>query len=557
MRRESIAWYWGFYEGKKLALVFTSALLVLQPIALMAILYGIRSQFDSSIAEGRLAMLLPVSIGLILLYLFSGGLALYIRSRILRMTHEVIIELRREIATRLYAFSRQVYARFDRNRLQTLLVQDVIRVDIMTDAFAGQLIPGVVIVVTMTAFLVGINVSLFALLACLFPALVLLERFLRPMLRQLVQGHHRTYEDLQRKTLFGLEALDLTHARGVARLEVEEQVDATDRFRLVSTRLALFREAMSFAQDVFVLITSVVCLMLGAWFVVEEQMSLGELLAFYMAVLVMRPHLRTCWAALPGIAEGVESLNSIYRWVNQPDSPPRFGDGVIAFSGEVRFRKVNFSYSAKPLLRDIDLQLRPGETTTILGPNGAGKSTIAYLLLGFYQPQSGSILVDGLPLESLAISPFRQQLGVVPQHPLLFQGTILDNITYGITEYDEQAVKTACRLARADEFIRLLPEGYNSPVGDNGMLLSGGQRQRIVIARALLNRPSLLILDEPSTYIDLPTVGKIMANLRQPDYRPAILLITHDAALVDYGEHIYRLEDGILSRECGPIEESV
>ena len=554
MARDPIAYYWSFYEGRKFALLITSALLVLQPIALMATLFAIKSQFDSSVEEGKLASLFLVSIGLILLYVFSGGLALYVRYRMMQLTHQVINQLRREITNRLYAFSRLVYARFDRKQLQSLLVQDVIRVDIMTNALAGQLIPALVIVATMTAFLMSMNLVLFALLACLLPALILLERLLRPVLRRLVQGHHRSLEDLQKKTLFGLEALDLTHARGISQAEIEEQVVAGTRFRLVSTRLAMLREVISFAQDVLMLITSIVCLLVGAWLVTDGAMTMGELLAFYVAVLVMRPHLRTCGATLPEIVEGIESLKTINQWMHLPDSPPHFGHRQIEFCGEVLFRKVSFGYAAKPLLRRIDLHVQAGETVTILGANGAGKSTLAYLLLGFYEPRSGEILVDGQDLKDLAISSFRQQIGVVPQHPLIFQGTVLENITYGVPNASEEAVLTASQLAHADGFIQSLPDGYDSLVGDNGMLLSGGQRQRIVIARALLSHPPLLILDEPSTYLDLQSVRAIMRNLRQPDYHPAIFLITHDVGLADFGDRTYRLNDGVLTRQSTPIK---
>jgi ABC-type multidrug transport system fused ATPase/permease subunit len=547
MTRDSIAYYWRFYQGKRLELLFTSSLLVLQPIALMAALYAIKSQFDRSLQEGGLSSFIQVSVVLVLLYLLSGGVALYLRYRMMQLTYEVIDRLRREMANRLYAFSRMVYARFDRKRLQTMLVQDVIRVDVMTDAFAGQLIPGLVIVVTMTTFLLNVNVTLFVILACIFPALLLLERALRPLLRQLIQGHHRSLEDLQKKTLFSLEALDLTHARGVPDVEIEAHVDAGSRFRRLGSQLAMLRESMAFAQDVLMLITSLACLLFGVWFVTEGSMSPGELLAFYMAVLVMRPHLRTCWATLPRIAEGVESLKTLNQWIHLPDSAPRFGKHRIDFKGDVQFRNIRFSYPAKPLLHHVDLHIRAGETATVLGSNGAGKSTLAYLLLGFYQPESGDILIDGNALTDLAIVPLRQQIGVVPQHPLIFQGTILENIAYGMEQAGMDEVLAASRLACADEFIMSLPNDYNSEVGDNGMLLSGGQRQRVAIARALLSRPCLLILDEPTTHLDSVSVGTIMNNLRQTDYRPTILLITHDEALAEHGDAIYVLADGTLS----------
>lgn len=555
MARDSIAYYWRFYDGQKLTLLLTSALLVLQPVALMATLYAVKYQFDSSVEAGHLLPLVLVSVGLVLLYVFSGGVALYIRYRMMRLTHTAISRLRREIVSRLYAFSRLSYAQFDRKQLQTVLVQDVIRVDVMTNAFAGQLIPGLVIVGTMGIFLMTINFTLFAVLACLFPVLALLERTLRPLLRQLIQGHHRSLEELQKKTLFGLEALDLTHSLGNTQLEIDEQVAAGSAFRRVSTRLSMLRESLSFAQDVVMLITSIVCLLLGAWFVNAQQMSLGELLAFYMAVLVMRPPLRTCWATLPQIIEGVESLKSINQWIHMPDTAPTFGHQSIVFQGEVSLQDVAFSYKDEPLLRDVNLHIPAGGVATILGPNGTGKSTLAYLLLGFYRPQSGTIRMDHWPLSDIAIEQLRRQMGVVPQHPLIFQGTIFDNIIYGALDTDEDAVREACRLANADEFIQSLPEAYSSKVGDGGMLLSGGQRQRIAIARALLGRPPLLILDEPSTHLDAQSVRAVMSGLRHGDYHPSILLITHDRALAGLGDDIYILESGTLTRQPNPPRE--
>lgn len=201
------------------------------------------------------------------------------------------------------------------------------------------------------------------------------------------------------------------------------------------------------------------------------------------------------------------------------------------------------------LLQQLDLHIQPGKTVAIVGPNGAGKSTLTYLLLGFYQPQAGAIFVDGIPLTTVDIGAFRRQVGVVPQSPLIFHGTMRENITYGMPHASQAAIHWATGLAQLDGFIDTLPAGYETVIGDHGMLLSGGQRQRIALARALLPRPTFLILDEPTNHLDHNAIQQIMHNLRQPTYSPTCLLITHDMTMAAFWDEVYHLKDGRLHRE--------
>lgn len=544
--RQAIRFYWQFYESKRLALLLTSCLLILQPIALSATLYGIKLSFDNMLASNTFRSLLFVSLGLIFVYLFSGGLALFVRYRMMQLTHGAIQDLRRALSTRLYAFSRAQYTKFDRKQLQTTLVQDVIRVDVMTNALVGQLIPSLVVLSSMIVILVYLNFQLFLIVACIFPLLLSLEYLVRPVLRRHIQRHHRSLEDLQKHVLFGLEALDMTHSRGSEWLEINAQVQAGERFRHVSTTLAMMRETLHFAQDVLMLVVSVVCLLVGGLFVVQEQMTGGDLLVFYAVIVLLRPYLRNSWSNIPLILEGVESLKTLTDWLSLPRHIAQFGLEQFTFSGDVRFEYVTFSYNEQALLTDINLHIRAGQTVTILGANGVGKSTLAYLLLGFYQPQAGNIYVDGKLLTEVGITPFRQQIGVVPQQPYIFQGSILDNISYGFPSIGMDDVIEAAYKAQLHSFVEALPDNYHTLIGDNGMMLSGGQRQRIVLARALLSNPTFLILDEPTNHLDSQSIEGIMRNLRSADYQPTIFLITHDDSFSDLSNMTYELKNNRL-----------
>jgi ABC-type bacteriocin/lantibiotic exporter with double-glycine peptidase domain len=203
------------------------------------------------------------------------------------------------------------------------------------------------------------------------------------------------------------------------------------------------------------------------------------------------------------------------------------------------------------VLRIVNLTLEPKESVALIGPNGAGKSTLTHLILGFYRPQTGRVFIDEYPLEELDVTHLRRQIGVVTQQPIIFSGTIWENITYGTPQLSKAQVIKSAQLATAHEFIELLPEGYNTLVGENGMALSGGQRQRIAIARALLRKPNLLILDEPTNHMDLESVERLMLNLKFLEGAPTILIISHDFKIARKAQRIYFLEDGQITSKDG------
>ncbi len=171
------------------------------------------------------------------------------------------------------------------------------------------------------------------------------------------------------------------------------------------------------------------------------------------------------------------------------------------------------------MLQAINLTLSPGQTVVVVGPNGSGKTTLLNLLLGFYRPQQGQLYADEQPFSQLDLIHLRRSIAVVSQDPVIFPGTIRENLTYGCPEVSFQRIIEAAHLATAHEFIEQLPQGYDTFVGDNGVLLSGGQRQRLAIARALLRQPKLLILDEPTNHLDATAVEQLMHHLKKLDPR--------------------------------------
>ena len=221
--------------------------------------------------------------------------------------------------------------------------------------------------------------------------------------------------------------------------------------------------------------------------------------------------------------------------------PPAHG------GSSVQLRGINFNYPSRPLqaaLRDLNLDIRPGETVALVGPSGAGKSTVLQLLLRFYDAQQGSVAIDGVPVRELALATLRQRVGIVPQDSVVFSTSAMDNIRYGRPEACDDDVIAAAKAAFAHDFICALPEGYKTYLGERGVRLSGGQRQRIAIARAMLKNPPLLLLDEATSALDAESERMVQAALESAMVGRTTLVIAHRLATVQRADRIVVLDHG-------------
>jgi ATP-binding cassette subfamily B protein len=215
----------------------------------------------------------------------------------------------------------------------------------------------------------------------------------------------------------------------------------------------------------------------------------------------------------------------------------------------VRFESLDFHYPSRPQqpsLRDFSLDVLPGQTVAIVGPSGAGKSTVFALLLRFYDPQSGRIVLDGVPTKALSLEALRQRVGIVPQDAVIFSSSAMDNIRYGRPDASDDAVRAAAHAAFAHEFIEALPQGYDTFLGERGVRLSGGQRQRIAIARAMLKNPPLLLLDEATSALDAESERMVQAALESAMRDRTTLVIAHRLATVQKADRIVVLDHGRL-----------
>ena len=288
----------------------------------------------------------------------------------------------------------------------------------------------------------------------------------------------------------------------------------------------------------------------GSRAVVSGAMSGGELAQFLMYSMFVGQSaamLSEVWGEVQRGAGAMERLSELLVATPAIRAPENALHLPERASGRIAFRNVTFHYPSRPddaALDDFSLEVEPGETVAIVGPSGAGKSTSFQLLLRFYDPQAGSIELDGVDITRVSPTELRKQIGLVPQETVLFGDSARENIRYGNPEADDFGVETAAIAAAADDFIRRLPDGYDTFLGERGTRLSGGQRQRVAIARAILKDPPILLLDEATSSLDAESEREVQHALEGLMQNRTTLVIAHRLATVKMVDRIVVVDDG-------------
>lgn len=544
-RTPPAAWryFLSFYRPHLPALMAALLAAVLQLAANLPVLRLVQQVFDDVLPRRDVAALLWHCAAIGVLYVAASSLLLLSRRIALQFTRAASADMRAELFDRLWAMPRADMVQHEQAQLTTVLGQDAERVEAMAGAIASQLLPAVVMVLALGVYLLLLNGLAFVLLLVVLPALAFTQRKAATHTHHATRAYQLSLRSYNARVLFALRYFDLTQLRGAVDVERATQRTFIGRLRQASQAIFWSRAVTQATNDFVLMAGSLALLIAGGYAVATGALTLGQLVSMYAAMALVRIHAANITASIPQLIDGALALQNIHQFALRTPLDPGGGQR-IAFSGHIHVRDVTFGYGKTPVLRNLSLLMEPGTATLVTGPNGAGKSTLLHLLMGFYQPWSGDILADGVPLHKLNLPHFRRQIGVVRQEPLLFAGTVRENIAYGFPEATDAEVIRAARIACVDEFVREWPDSYNTRIGEDAARLSGGQRQRIVLARALLSQPRLLILDELTNHLDEVSLTTVLANLAQLEHAPALLIITHRPELFPRATQTIQLAQG-------------
>ena len=331
--------------------------------------------------------------------------------------------------------------------------------------------------------------------------------------------------------------------------------DVTEKsFQSAKTRIGT--RAIMTVIVIFLVFTGIVgVLWIGARDVRAGVMTPGELVQFVIyAVMVSGAvgALSEIWGELQRASGATERLVEILQTTDSVLDPAQPRPLPWPVRGQITFRDVAFRYPARPTVSALDgvsFEVKPGQTVALVGPSGAGKTTILQLLMRFYDPQDGEVLLDGVPLPEMSRTDFRRHIALVPQDPVIFAASARDNIRFGRPEASDADVETAARAAAAHDFIAALPEGYDSALGERGVMLSGGQKQRIAIARAILRDAPVLLLDEATSALDAESEAAVQTAVEQLSQGRTTLVVAHRLATVKRADRIIVFDQGRIVDE--------
>lgn len=501
-------------------------------------------------------LLATAATGLVMIYLLLGLLAVWNNYTTISIGQGMVNDLRSRFYAHLQRMSLSFHARAGvgdliyRVTADTYAIQTLAMNGLFPILAAGLLLSGMLVV------MLRLDPVLTAVACAVGPLLLggilLVNRRITAAATEMRERESEVYQIVQRN----LSAIKVVQAFARENVEHRRFVAGSQASLRSGLRLYTLQTAYGSATSVLIAIGTAAVLWIGAHQVWSGRLTVGEMIVFvsYLASLYAPINsLVQTYGLVQGAKAGVVRVFSVL------DAEPAVRDGHAYLAkpvrGEVEFRHVGFTYpDGAPALRDIDLRVAAGECLAIVGPTGAGKSTLVSLVARFYDATEGAVLVDGVDVRTLRTDDLRQQVSMVLQPPISFPMTIHDNIAYGRPEATRAEVEAAARVAQAHEFIARLPYGYDTVLGEQGATVSEGERQRLSIARALLRQSPILILDEPTSSVDVTTEASIMEGIERFIAGRTTLVIAHRLSTVRKADRIIVLQQGAVI-EDGTLAE--
>lgn len=515
----------------------------------------IKPMVDGSFVNRDPWLVKVIPLAIVVVFLLRGATLFASSYAMSWISRNVVMRIRSDLFARMLRLPTGFY---DNNATGILLSKIIYDVDQVSNAGTNA----VTTIIRDTLTVLG----LVAYMAYLSGWLVLIFLGVGPVMALIVMWVSRRFRKLSRRIQVSMGNVASTAEEGIEGQQVIKLFDAQDyeqrRFdaanRHNARQLLKFEATKSANSPVVQLLASgalAVVIYLATLPSVVESITPGTFVSFIAAMLLLMPPLKRLTEVMSPIQRGIAAGESLFAIIDEPAEVDEGARSLGRAQGRIEFRDVRFNYPGKSdVLKGIDLHVAPGETVALVGRSGSGKTTLVSLLPRLYEVSQGEILLDGYPLHEYRLADLRRQIAMVGQHVVLFNDTIAANIAYGMDKIDLDAVRRAAKAAHALEFIERLPQGFDTPIGENGVMLSGGQRQRLAIARALLKDAPILILDEATSALDTESEQQIKAALDVLMQGRTTLVIAHRLSTIENADRIVVMHDGQIV-ESGRHEE--
>lgn len=543
---------WYLFEGErgKLALALVVFIFKHSPIWVLPLLTANvidvivkRAPLEQLWANGAvLAVLLLQNIPLHIVFVRYMSLAV----------RAVELRLRSAICQRLQQLSIGYYTRTSAGVLQSKVVRDVENLEqMMRQLFEGgaSAATNALGALVITAIRAPSFLPFFLITV---PIAAVVVNALRGRLSSRNKRFREKVEHMAARTAEMTSLIPITRAHGLEQDEMARMEQTFLQLRSAGLELDTVNAWFGALAWVTFNIFNGLCLIVAAWVSYTQfaPITPGDVVLLTSYFNTLTSAILGLVALAPVISKGFESVKSIGEVLESPDVEYNEGKKAVeSVRGEFVFENVSFQYpdSSGPSVQQLDLKVAAGETIALVGPSGAGKSTVINLVVGFIRPSSGQILLDGKNMESLDLRTYRRFLSVVPQESILFEGTVRDNVTYGLKSVSEDVIRAALRDANALDFVEQLPHGLDTHIGERGAKLSGGQRQRLAITRALIRNPRVLVLDEATSALDTESEALIQEALTRLMKGRTTFVVAHRLSTIRNADRIAVLDDGAIA----------
>lgn len=501
---------------------------------------------------------LAINAGVVALFILQNVPTTIWRWRIVsKMLRRTSAGIKSSVVRKLQGLSITYHKDMQSGRIQSKFLKDTDSVDALFTNVVHSFIPNIIGLIVSTVISVYRNgwVALFFVL--IIPCNVGLAFAFRTKIRNTNRNFRLKTENMSNRLSTMLSMMMVTKSHGLEETEITSVNKSITQ--LAGAGLKVDKTTANFGAWAWVVSTllSALCLVFCAVMALLGQIGVGDIVLYQSMFSQISGSVSGLVNLIPSMGTGMEALNSVSEIMNATDVEMNMGKShVTAIDGNVEFKDVSYKYpnTEQYVVSDFSLNVKSGECIAVVGASGSGKSTIMNLIIGFLIPNEGDVLIDGKSIKDVNLSEYRHYISVVPQNSILFAGSIRENITYGLEHYSEEDLQRVVEMANLNEFVKELPNGLDTDIGEHGDKLSGGQKQRITIARALIRNPRILILDEATSALDNISEYHVQKAIASSIKGRTTFIVAHRLSTIRDADRIVVMEQGVAV-EIGTYQE--